>query len=75
MPNLSYSAMPRGSWQRPTTRLLAALNAHASPIAASFAPGSARAVRLATGADEDEDEAESSNGRGCSPMVGGWPMT
>lgn len=69
MPNHACLDMPRGSWQRPTTRLSAALVAHASPTASSLAPRPARAIRLATGADEDEAEAEASSGRRPSGSV------
>jgi hypothetical protein len=89
MPNFACPAMPRGSWQRPITRLSAALNTHVSPHAAALAPGSAKAIRPPVGTDEDEDEDEASNGRSSSGpatpvaapvvaarrIVGGGPMT
>lgn len=65
MPNHACPAMPRGSWQRSTTRLSAALYTHVSSNAASVAPGSGKAVRLATSTDEDEAEAEASNRPGA----------
>jgi hypothetical protein len=72
MPNHVCLDMPRGSWQRPTTRLSAALDTHVSPTSSSPAPGLAKAVHLATDTDEDESEAEASSGRwspGAAPSV------
>jgi hypothetical protein len=66
MLNDACPAMPRGSWQRPTSRLSAASYPHASPSASLLTPGSAKAASLAAGTDEDEGEAEGSSGCGSS---------